>query len=102
MVVHDAVEANDFARHLKARDLVAPVFGGDTGFEKPCANRVERGKGFAVVKQRAAPLDLAAHGNDVVDALQLVVVQANGHAQLAQVAVGAGDFDGERVHGHSS
>jgi hypothetical protein len=28
-----------------------------------------------------------------------MVVQAHGHAQLAQVAVGTGDFDGLWIHG---
>jgi hypothetical protein len=30
----------------------------------------------------------------IVNALQLLLVQAHGHAQFAQIAVGAGDFDG--------
>ena len=100
VVIHDAVQPDDLPRHLKACDLVAAVFGGHTGLEKTGADGVQGREGLAIAKQRATALDLAADSNDLVNALQLLFVQAHGHAQLAEVAVGAGDFDGERVHRH--
>ena len=50
-----------------------------------------------------AALDLAANCNDVINALELLVIQTHRHAQLAQVAIGAGYFDGLQVgrHGYS-
>ena len=41
---------------------------------------------------------IAPHGYHFVDALQLLFVEPHGHAKLTEIAVGAGDFDGERVH----
>jgi hypothetical protein len=99
VVVDDAVQADDLAGHLEARDLVAAVLGGHAGLEEARADGIQRGEGFAVAKQQAAALDLAARGHDVVDALHLLGIQAHGHAQLAQVAVGTGCFDGLKVHG---
>jgi len=106
-VVDDSVQANDFARHLKAGHLVAPIFRGDAGFEKTGANGKQRGERLAVAKQCAASFDLAAYRNDVIDALELLLIQPHRHAQLAQVAIGAGHFDGlggvhgDTIHGAS-
>jgi hypothetical protein len=99
LVVHDPVQSNDFARHLKARDLVAPVFGGQTGFEEAGPNGVQGSELFAVGEQGCASLDFAAYGHKIVQAIHVVIAQAHGHAQLAQVAIGAGDFDGLGIHG---
>jgi hypothetical protein len=99
LVVHDAIHANDFAGHLKARDLVSAVFGGQAGFEKSGANGVQRSELVAVGEQGGAAFDLAPNGDQVVQSVQVMVVQAHGHAQLAQVAVGTGDFDGLWIHG---
>ncbi|MNV36651.1 hypothetical protein D3C71_1281390 [compost metagenome] len=98
VVIHDAIKADDLACHLKTRDLVTPVFGGHTCFEEAGSNGIERSEGFAVAEKGSTAFDLAANGNDLVNALQLFLAQPHRHAQLAQVAVGAGDFDGERVH----
>jgi hypothetical protein len=99
LVVHDAIQANDLARHLKARDLVAAVFGGQAGFEKSRANRIQRSELVPVGEQGGASFDFAPNGDQVVKSVQVMVVQAHGHAQLAQVAVGTGDFDGLWIHG---
>jgi len=101
LVVHNAVQTNDLASHLKARDLVAPILGGQAGFEKACANGVERGEPVAVAEQMCAAFDFAAHGHQIIEAVQVVFAQAHGHAQLSQVAIGAGDFDGLGIHGLS-
>ena len=66
-VAHDAVQPDDFARHLKACDLVASVFSEDAGFEEAGAYGVERREGRAVVEQRRAALDLAARGHQLVE-----------------------------------
>jgi len=63
----DTVQPDDFARHLKASDLVAPVFSEDAGFEEAGAYGVERREGRAVVEQRRAALDLAARGHQLVE-----------------------------------
>jgi hypothetical protein len=42
VVVDDAVQPDDFAGHLKARHLVAPVLGGDAGLEEAGADGIER------------------------------------------------------------
>ena len=49
-----------------------------------------------VADQLAQPLHVGYH---FVDALQLLFVEPHGHAKLTEIAVGAGDFDGERIHG---
>ena len=92
--MNNAIQANDFPRHLKAGDLVATVLGGDTGFEKSGANGVERGEIFTVLKQHVATLDLAPGGDHLFNALHLLAVQAHGHAQFAQIAIGAGNLYG--------
>ncbi len=76
MIVNNAIQANDFPRHLKAGDLVATVLGGDTGFEKSGANGVQRGEIFTVLKQHVATLDLAPGGDHLFNALHLLAVQA--------------------------
>ena len=83
VVVNDAIQTNDLSRHLKSRHLIASILGGDTGFEKPCADCVERGECLSVAEQCAAPFDFAPCRDDVINALQLLVVQAHGHAQLS-------------------
>ena len=66
LIVHNAVEANDFAGHLKASHLVSAIFGGQRCFEKAGANGVERGEFIAVAKQGGAFFDFAAGGHQVV------------------------------------
>jgi hypothetical protein len=41
-VVDDAVQPDDLAGHLEARDLVAPVLGGDAGLEEAGADGIQR------------------------------------------------------------
>jgi hypothetical protein len=83
---------------LKPRHLIPSIFGRDTGFEKPGSNGIQTGKFFTIAKECGATLDLAPRSNQVIDAIKFLLAQVNWHAQLAQVTVGAGDFDGLRVH----
>jgi hypothetical protein len=69
VIVHDAIQADDFTGHLKARDLVAAVFGGKAGFEKSGANGVEGRELFAIAEQGAATLNFAAGGHQIVKAI---------------------------------
>jgi hypothetical protein len=101
LVVHDTVQANDLARHLETRHLIAPIFSGQTGFEKAGTYGVERGEFFPVREQGRSSLDFASHSDQIIEAVQVLFGQAHGHAQLAQVAIGAGDFDGLGIHGLS-
>ena len=94
VVVNDAIQTNDFSSHLKSRHLIASILGGDAGFEKTCTDCVERGECFTVTEQCAASFDFAPCRDDVINALQLLVVQTHGHAQLSQIAIGTGNFDG--------
>ena len=102
VIVDDAIQSDDFTGHLKARDLIASVFRGDAGLEKPGTDGIERSERLAIAKQRTSPLDFSSYSHDFINPLQLLLVQTNGHAEFSQVAVGAGDFDGLRIHGHWS
>jgi hypothetical protein len=83
--------------------MISPaIFGGQAGFEKAGADGVQRGELFAIGEQGAAAFDFAAHRHQIIESIQVLIVQAHGHAQLAQVAVGAGDFDGLWIHGNIS
>jgi len=98
-VVDDAIQTDDFTRHLETRDLIAAIFRGDTSFEKTRSNRIQMGKFFSVVKQRFSTFDLASGSNDTVNPLQLFLRQTDGHAELAHVAVGARNFECFVIHG---
>ena len=98
-VIDNAIQANHLTRHLKACDLIAPVLGSYTGLKKPGSDGIQGGKRLAVVKQCATALDFAPGGYHVVNALDLCFGQAQRHTKLAQIAVGAGDFDGVWIHG---
>jgi hypothetical protein len=91
MVVDDAVQPDDLAGHLEAGDLVAAVLGGDAGLEEAGADGVQAGEPVSPLRNSGcAALDLAPVGHQVVDAVEFFRAQAHRHAQLAQVAVGAG------------
>ena len=92
-VVDDPVEAHDFSSHLEAGDLVTAVLGGDAGLEEAGADRIQAGEPVAIAEQRCAALDLAPVGHQVIDAVEFVRAQSQGHAQFAQVATGAGHLD---------
>ena len=62
-VCADAIEAQQLACHLKARDLVATVFRRDAGFEKTRAHRVNRFERVARVKEGVSALDGLARGH---------------------------------------
>ena len=90
----DAVQAQQFAGHLEAGDLVAAVLGRDAGLEEAGAHRVERLEVVAGAEQRLAARHRAARGDHGVQPVQLLVGHAHRQAQLAQVAAGAGDLEG--------
>ena len=74
----------------------APEFDRDMEWlTKACADFATGYEG------KLASLDAAAHGHQIVEAVEVMLAQAHGHAQLAQVAIGAGDFDGLGIHGLS-
>jgi hypothetical protein len=50
------------------------------------------------VKQGGTAFDGATNGNKFVYTLQFLGAQTHGHAQFAQVAIRASDFDGFLVH----
>lgn len=78
VVIDDAIRPITSCGHLKARNLVAPVFCGHAGFEKTGANGIKRRERLAIAKQRAPTLDLAPCGHDVINAFELVVVRPSG------------------------
>jgi hypothetical protein len=98
VIIHDAVQADDFPSHLKASDLIAAIFGRDAGFEKTGPDSIERSKFFPVTEQGRSAFDFAARGHDLINTVKFFGVQPHGHAQFTKVAVGAGNFDGLGVH----
>jgi hypothetical protein len=98
-VADDAIQTHDFTRHLKARDLFAAVFQGDAGFEKAGANRIQRGETGTVVVEGIAAFDFAPCAHQVINAVQVGGAQIDRHAQFAQIAVGASDFETFWIHG---
>jgi hypothetical protein len=100
VVIDDAVQADDLAGHLEAGDLVATVFGGDTGLEEPGADRIQRGEVLTVAEKGCPALDLAPYRDDFIDLVQIGRGQAHRHAKLAQIAVRTGNFDG--LGGHAA
>ena len=75
VVAGNAVQAQHLAGHLKAGDLLVPVFGRHIGLEKPGANGKQVGEFFAVVKQQTAFFDLAPQVNHRINLVELVAVQ---------------------------
>jgi len=98
VVVDDAIEPDDLARHLKTGHLVTTIFGGQAGLEEAGAYGIQRGELLAIGEEGGASLDLAACGHQVVEPVHVLAAEPHGHAQLPQIAVGAGDFDGLSVH----
>ena len=98
-LVDDAIEPHDFAGHLKTGDLIEAAIGHHAGLEKAGANGVERREGVPCGKERLTALDLAAGLDELVDLGDIILGEVNRHAQLAQVAIGAGDLDGLNLHG---
>jgi len=83
---------------LKAGDLIAAIFSGHAGFEKSGANGVQGVETLAVSEQHFVAFDFTPYTNHVVNALQLLIAQTLGHAQLSHIAAGAGHFDRMQVH----
>jgi hypothetical protein len=88
----DAVHAKDLAGHLKAGDLVATVFGQYVGLEEARADGEYRFEGIAGAIQMMTALDLPPATDQAVEPRHVVVVEAEGQAQFAQVALGTGDL----------
>ena len=55
---------------------------------------------LAIAKQSTTALNFAPRGYHLVNALDLLLTQPYRHAKLAQIAVGAGDFDSVWIHGN--
>ena len=75
----------------------AQAMGAEAGAEEAeeaGADRVQTGELFPVSEQAGTALDLASGTDHCVDPVELFGGQVHGHAQLAQIAVGTGDFDG--------
>ena len=54
MVIHDAIQTNDFTGHLESCDLVATIFCRHAGLEEARANGIQRGESFSVAEKRSA------------------------------------------------
>jgi hypothetical protein len=98
-VADDAIQTHDFTGHLKPRDLFAAIFQGDAGFEKTRANGIQGREASAMVVEGIAAYDFAPCAHQFIDAVQVGGAQIDGHAQLAQIAVGAGNFKTLWIHG---
>jgi hypothetical protein len=98
-VADDAIQTHDFTGHLKPRDLFAAIFQGDAGFEKTRANGIQGSEAGAMVVEGIAAFDFAPSTHQIIDAVQVGGAQIDGHAQLAQIAVGAGNFKTLWIHG---
>jgi hypothetical protein len=88
----DAVQAEQFAGHLEAGDLVAAILGGHAGLEEAGAHGVQRRKGLAGMEQALAAFDAAAGADHVVQRHHFVVRQAHRQTEFAQVAGRTGDL----------
>ena len=93
----DAVQAQQLASHLETGDLIAAIFGRHARLEEPGAHGIHRAERVAAVKEGIAALDRAARGHQRVEMAQLRLAQANGQAQLAQIAAGAGHLEGVQL-----
>ena len=62
----DAVEAQQFAGHLEAGDLFAPVLDQDVGLEKAAADRVDRVEWRTGTVKAVTPLEATTTGNQIV------------------------------------
>ena len=86
----DAAEADQLARHLKARDLLVALVRTHEGLEEAGADGEQRVGVVAGAKQRRAARDLALRDDEaMLDALELVARQSDRKADLAQVAARA-------------
>jgi hypothetical protein len=95
----DAVHAEEFAGHLEAGDLVAAVLEQDVGLEEAGTDRIDRLEGIAGAVQVLAALEACGRrrsGCRVAPCRS--VVEAERQAQLAQVALRAGDLESWRDH----
>jgi hypothetical protein len=78
--------------------LVAAIFSRNTCFEKAGANGVQRIELVTISEQVVTPSYFASCGHHLIDTFHFALVQAEGHAELAQIAVGTGDFDTGGTH----
>jgi hypothetical protein len=92
-VVADAVQAEQFAGHLKAGHLVAAIGRGYGGLEETGAHGIQRRERLAATKQRIAAVHRTPRADQIVQRLHVVLVQPDRKAQFAQIAVRAGDLE---------
>ena len=67
VIVNDAVQSNHFPSHLKPGYLVTTIFCVDAGFEKTCANGIQRGEFFPGVKKCRSTLDAFSDGHELIN-----------------------------------
>ena len=99
MVIDDAVQTNDFSRHLKAGNLITSILRGDACLEEASSDGVQIAEALAIVEEGFTSFDLAPGADHFVDSVEFILGQANRHTKLAHVAIGAGNFDGLMIHG---
>jgi hypothetical protein len=98
----DAVQAQQFPRHLKAGHLVASVFQSEASFEKPSPYRIKRLKLVSGSEQRIAPDQGLSGADQLIEAVHLVRGHAHREAQFTQIARRAMSFEGFEANGDGS
>jgi hypothetical protein len=78
--------------------LVATVFSADACFEETRADREQGVELVTMSEQVLTTQHFAARRYDFVDTLHFDLAQAQGHAELSQIAVRTGDFDADGIH----
>jgi hypothetical protein len=88
----DAVEPEQFPRHLEAGNLIATILEQDVGLEEAAAHCVDGIETLAGAIKMIPPLDPTPGGDQIVEPLHLVYGQPYREAKFPQVAVGAGSL----------
>ena len=88
-----AVQAHQLAAHVEAGDLLAAFAVHHAGLEEAAADRVDRAELRAGIEQRLAALHAPAGVDHVLHPGEVFPAQRARQAQLAQVALGAGDLE---------
>lgn len=88
----DAVEAKDFAGHLEARDLLAPVFEQDIRLERAGTDGVDGHEWVVAAVQWLLALDFTLRTDQVIQPEEIRFADTEGQAQLKEVALGTSFF----------
>jgi hypothetical protein len=84
---------------LKTCDLVTAILCGDACLEKASSDGEQGVEFVAMAEQVGAASYFAARGHYIIHPCHLTLTQPQRHAEFAQIAVGAGDFDTDGIHG---